>query len=169
MFKPKAWTQCAVVLAVVIFLAGTATAQGPLPVYLSDSFTGSSVSGWTLTGDASLTGGSVDPAGQGWLRLTGDDTNQSSFAYADAILPTNLGLRIQFDFVIWSSTAASIGDGFVVALFDANTTPSAGAYGVPWVMPSVVLTTSIPMVWPVVWLVLPLMNLVIFRQVAKAG
>src|ERR1700748_3104537 len=41
----------------------------------SESFENASAPGWTFTGNASLTGGTSDPAGQGWLRLTSNATN----------------------------------------------------------------------------------------------
>lgn len=107
-----------------------------LPVYISDDFRGATAPDWTFVtgqGDGpSLTGnGTIDPVGDGWLRLTNDTTNQSSFVYNhQQIIPSNLGVKVTFDFVIWRGSSGTPADGIVVALFDALTDqPSAGAYG----------------------------------------
>ncbi|HET9331233.1 MAG TPA: hypothetical protein VFO23_11950, partial [Steroidobacteraceae bacterium] len=42
---------------------------------LQQTFTGTAAPGWTLSGNAFLTAPSIDPDGQGWLRLT--DANQA--------------------------------------------------------------------------------------------
>lgn len=101
--------------------------------YVSSDFRGSSASDWTLVtgaGDGpSLTAATgVDPVGQGWMRLTGDKDWQSSFVYYNQAIPTAGGLRFVFDFVIWGADSTRA-DGLTLAIFDAKTTPAAGAYG----------------------------------------
>lgn len=101
--------------------------------YVSDDFTGTTAENWTfVTGQgvgASLTAAKgVDPDGQGWLRLTEDDYNQSSFVYCNSVIPTSGGLQFMFDFVIWGS-GSTRADGLTLAIFDAAVTPSAGGYG----------------------------------------
>jgi len=101
--------------------------------YVSDSFTGTTASDWTfITGQgsgASLTAATgVDPAGQGWLRLTEDKASQSSFVYNNTKLSTAAGLQFTFDFVVWGAGSVRA-DGFTLAIFDANVTPGAGGFG----------------------------------------
>jgi hypothetical protein len=117
------------VFAVLFAFVGAAQAE-----YVWESFTGSSAPDWTFVtaaGDGPiLTGdGTIDPVDEGWLRLTADKTNQNSFIYYNNAIPTQYGLRISFDFVIWSSTS-SIADGFALVLFDAQADPvAAGGWG----------------------------------------
>jgi hypothetical protein len=101
--------------------------------YVSSDFKGTTAADWTMvTGmgaGPSLTAATgVDPDGQGWMRLTKDDYNQSSFVYHNTALPTSGGLQFMFDFVIWGA-GSTRADGLTLAIFDAVVTPSAGAYG----------------------------------------
>jgi hypothetical protein len=116
--------------AIIILGAGYASAG---TVYLEDSFRGTTAANWTFVagqGDGpSLTAADgIDTDGDGWLRLTKDVGSQSSFVYYNNSIPTNEGLVFTFDFVIWGSGSA-LGDGLTLAIFDANVTPAAGAYG----------------------------------------
>jgi hypothetical protein len=120
-----------IVLSAVLGLS-VATQGGS--VYLSDSFRGTTAENWTfLTGQgdgATLTASEgIDADGDGWLRLTKDDYNQSSFAYYNTPIPTNEGLIFTFDFVIWGASSNRIADGFTLSIFDPLVTPAAGAYG----------------------------------------
>ncbi len=101
--------------------------------YVSSDFRGGTASDWTMVtgaGDGpSLTAATgIDPAGQGWMRLTGDKDWQSSFVYYNKAIPTSGGLQFMFDFVIWGAES-SRADGLTLAIFDAKVTPAAGAYG----------------------------------------
>ncbi len=101
--------------------------------YVSSDFKGTQASDWTFVtglgdGPALTAASGVDPDGQGWLRLTKDAGNQSSFVYYNNAIPTAGGLIFTFDLVIWGSRS-SLADGLVLAIFDANVTPSAGGYG----------------------------------------
>ena len=77
-----------------------------------------SAPGWVLGGTASLTSGTVDPAGNGWLRLTTNKLNQAGYAYYNAPIPTGRGLVVTFDYAAWGGTGA---DGLTFFLFDGTT------------------------------------------------
>jgi len=101
--------------------------------YVSSDFKGTQASGWTFVtgqgdGPALTAASGADPDGQGWLRLTKNAGNQSSFVYYNNAIPTAGGLIFMFDLVIWGS-ASKLADGLTLALFDATVTPAAGGYG----------------------------------------
>lgn len=101
--------------------------------YVSSDFRGGTASDWTFVtgqgdGPALTAASGADPDGDGWLRLTKDAVNQSSFVYYNNAIPTSGGLIFTFDLVIWGSRS-SLADGLTLAIFDANVTPSAGGYG----------------------------------------
>ncbi|MDD2600214.1 MAG: autotransporter-associated beta strand repeat-containing protein [Kiritimatiellae bacterium] len=73
--------------------------------------------------------GQRDADGEGWLRLTHDLQNQSSFVYYTNSVPTIDGLVFSFDFVVWKPASSPAADGFVLALFNPTNMPSAGGYG----------------------------------------
>lgn len=113
-----------VVLGVVLQpnLYGQATITG--------SFKGSTEPGWVVTGNAKLTSGVEDPAGNGWLRLTANAPNQSSFVYYDTGFPLASGFRAVFNYASWGSGTNGPGDGIAFVLFDANEpSPRPGAFG----------------------------------------
>jgi MSHA biogenesis protein MshQ len=122
-------------LIVVFVLSAVVTAPAHAG-YVDESFTGTTAPGWVFVNGQgngpSLTAATkMDPDGDGWLRLTDDVTNQSSFVYYDTPIPTNRGLVVEFDFVIWNMNPdnANIADGFAFAIFDATVAPDAGAFG----------------------------------------
>jgi len=101
--------------------------------YVSSDFKGTEASGWTFVtgqgdGPALTAASGADPVGQGWLRLTKDVTNQSSFVYHNTPIPTAGGLIFTFDLVIWGA-GRNLADGLTLAIFDAAATPAAGGYG----------------------------------------
>ena len=101
--------------------------------YVSSDFKGTTAENWTMVkgegdGPALTAATGVDPAGQGWMRLTGDKDWQSSFVYCNTALPTSAGLQFTFDFVIWGADTTRA-DGLALVIFDSKVTPSAGAYG----------------------------------------
>lgn len=122
---------------IALFVTGVACALNAYATTLvADSFTGTNAPGWVFTASqgsgAILTAQeSIDPYGEGWLRLAQDTNNQSTFVYYDTPIPTKDGLIFIFDFVIWSSKPSSgIGDGFALTIFNADeAVPSAGGYG----------------------------------------
>lgn len=117
----------------LIAVLGALGASGQIVTYVDNSFTGATATGWEFThtiGDGPrLTGGDIDPDGQGWLRLTEDKQNQNSFAYFNTPIPSTGGLIFTFDFVLYGNTTTTLGDGFSLVVFDAAVTPEPGAYG----------------------------------------
>ena len=116
----------AIVLSVSLFVGSReATAAS---ILLTESFQNSTAPGWSLFNSAILTGnGTIDPAGQGWLRLTTNGTNQTGLAIDTTALPFNAGLDIKFNYAIWGGTGA---DGLVMALVDGSQSPTtAGGLG----------------------------------------
>jgi uncharacterized repeat protein (TIGR01451 family) len=86
--------------------------------------------GITLGGSASLTSGASDPAGQGWLRLTGSTNNQAGFAVIEKPFPSAMGVLIDFEYTTWSTPGGGNGaDGLSVFLFNAADSFQVGGYG----------------------------------------
>lgn len=102
-------------LLVMAGLASPALAQFPI----TQSFTGSTATGWVLGDSAALTSGGADPAGAGYLRLTSNAGSQKGYAYYDVAFPTSLGVNIDFEYLSWGGTGA---DGISMFLFDGSTT-----------------------------------------------
>lgn len=90
---------------------------------LEESFNASNTSDarWIISGDAALTSGTIDPVGDGWLRLTSAVSRQRGVAYFNAPIPTQQGLVVLFDYATWGGIGA---DGLTAFLFD-------GAIGEP--------------------------------------
>jgi hypothetical protein len=117
-------------LCLTVLLVCSAGAQTTL---VSSDFRGSTASDWTFVngqgdGPALTAATGVDAEDEGWLRLTKDAGNQSSFVYNNNAIQTSHGLVFTFDLVIWGARS-SLADGVTLAIFDANVTPSAGGYG----------------------------------------
>jgi|GEM_PF-3373980 len=115
--------RCTRISAVVCLIALVEPSQVMAWEALEETFTGPTLTdtAWTLTDDAALTAPSVDLAGDGWLRLTGAESNQRGVAYYDVAIPTDAGLIIDFEYVAWGGIGA---DGMTAFLFD-------GAIGEP--------------------------------------
>ena len=74
---------------------------------------------WVLGGDAEMTGdGETDPEGDGWLRLTDDESYELGYAVYDQALETEDGLAFQFDYTSWGGSGA---DGITFFLMDGKT------------------------------------------------
>ncbi|MCD6188167.1 MAG: DUF11 domain-containing protein [Desulfuromusa sp.] len=116
----------AILLLAIIFLFPKDSRA--LDVSIDEPMTGPTASGWVLGGSATLTGdGSVDPVGDGWLRLTNTSQSQAGYAYFDTAFAVNSGVVVTFDYATWGGTGA---DGYSIFLFDAATTPfQIGASG----------------------------------------
>ncbi|MBV9101263.1 MAG: hypothetical protein JO198_09515 [Candidatus Dormibacteraeota bacterium] len=120
--------------ALVVAAAAGLAGMGVIPRWdagatgiASQSFTGSTAPGWVLGGSATLTGGNVDPAGNGWLRLT--DTGPSAetgYAYDDTAFPSAPGVSLSFDYASWGGTGA---DGTSLFLWDGSMPFSVGQSG----------------------------------------
>ncbi|MDR2026034.1 MAG: T9SS type B sorting domain-containing protein [Prevotellaceae bacterium] len=65
----------------------------------------------------------IDAVGSGWLRLTEDRGDQSGYVLAEGSYSSKLGLTVEFDFVVWTSSTTPA-DGFSVFLFDSNISDS---------------------------------------------
>jgi MYXO-CTERM domain-containing protein len=97
---------------------------------LAEDFTGRGLvdTNWILSGDARLTGGVEDPEGDGWLRLTGAQSNERAWAYYDVPIPTDQGIVVVFDLAAWGGIGA---DGVTAFLFDGSVGgPAAPAFRV---------------------------------------
>ena len=100
-------------------------------IIINAPMTDTNSAGWTLGGNptsALLTGnGTIDPVGNGWLRLTNATGNQTGFAYNNTAFDLSAGLLIEFDYATWGGSGA---DGYSVYLFDAGVSPfNIGAFG----------------------------------------
>lgn len=104
-----------VLLCLTIGLVGSVFAQFPI----TQNFMGGTATGWILGGNATLTSGTVDPAGAGYLRLTSNSNNQKGYAYYNTAFPTSLGVNVDFEYLSWGGSGA---DGLSVFLFDGSTT-----------------------------------------------
>ncbi len=121
-------------LATALLLAMTgalslapAAAQAQFPI--TESFQSSTAPGWLLRGTASLTGGGVDPTGQGWLRLTSNAGGQAGSAIYNTPFPSSQGIVVTFDYADYGGSGA---DGFTFYLIDGSTaSPTVGSAGGP--------------------------------------
>ncbi len=93
--------------------------SGSAQFTINETFRGSSSTGVTLGGSATLTSGNVDPVGNGWLRLTPSTTNQLGYGIVNATFPSTLGVLVDFEYTAWR-TSSSGADGFSVFLYDAS-------------------------------------------------
>ncbi|MEG4257184.1 DUF4347 domain-containing protein, partial [Microcoleus sp. Pol8_C2] len=122
--------------------------QSTLPILVSETFTGSSVTGswiWAVTGASNppgLTAGpgsntplqnlNLDTAGNGALRLTSASTTQAGFVLYNTPITSTAGVKVTFDFFAYNGIAAfgSPGDGLSFFLVDGTANPtSAGSNG----------------------------------------
>lgn len=69
----------------------------------------------------------IDPPGQGYLRLTNNNTNQTGFIYSKENFNTSQGLSISFEYYTYGGSGA---DGICFFLFDATASPfNIGGFG----------------------------------------
>lgn len=123
--------RCWALLGVLWGLALGARAQ----VTVTESFTGTSASGWVFGGSAGstvpyLTANTVDTPGNGWLRLTENLNDQATYALFDSsIFSVNAQIQIEIEYAFWNGSGA---DGITFFLVDGSVSASsfeAGAYG----------------------------------------
>ena len=111
-------------------LAFAALSNGLVGQTITQPFTGSTAPGWVLGGNTYtpvLTSGGVDPANNGWLRLTDNVNARATYAYYDtAVSSANRTVFTSFDFASYNGTGA---DGLTFFLFDGSANFSVGAYG----------------------------------------
>jgi uncharacterized repeat protein (TIGR01451 family) len=94
---------------------------------VQQTFTDTTAPGWTLSGDAILTAPSIDPAGQGWLRLTDTGNYEQGLALdTSQTIPTNVPVTVRLNYVSWGGTGA---DGITVFLYDSTQNMSGANLG----------------------------------------
>ena len=104
--------------------------KAQLPYF--ESFKNSTAKGITFGGapTAFLTASpaaGIDSDGNGYLRLTNNNTDQKGFIYSDNTFSANQGLIMQFEYYVYGGTGA---DGISFFLFDATVTPfNIGGFG----------------------------------------
>jgi hypothetical protein len=120
--KVRVW-----VSLVLLFVVGSFSRATAGTYIFGENFESAVAPGWTFTGNASLTGGSSDPNGQGWLRLTNNGYSQSSFVFNSTDLPFLYGVDIKLSVAIWGGSGA---DGLAVNLINGSTNViTPGGYG----------------------------------------
>ncbi|MBV4359057.1 L-type lectin family protein [Pinibacter aurantiacus] len=101
-----------------ISLSLCATAQFPGV----ETFSNSTAPGWLFTGSpnkAYLTAGVIDAEGDGYLRLTSNEHDQSGIAASGQVFPTHKGFIIEFEYLmydglrIFNNPANPTGDGIL--------------------------------------------------------
>lgn len=60
----------------------------------------------------------IDPANEGFLRLTNSEYQQTGFVYNNSIFPSTFGMDVEFEFFMHGGSGA---DGLTFFLFDAKT------------------------------------------------
>ncbi len=106
--------------------APAAPAQ-PTTVTINETFMNDTAPGWLIQGHASLTSGSADPTGQGWLRLTSAAGNQAGSAIYNTAFSSNDGINVTFQYATYGGSGA---DGITFYLIDGATAlPTVGAPG----------------------------------------
>ncbi|MBI2518729.1 MAG: autotransporter-associated beta strand repeat-containing protein [Opitutae bacterium] len=115
-------------LAAYLAVAATLPAQ-----IITTTFKDSTAPGWVLGGTGftpTLTSGTSDPAGDGWLRLTDNGFNRATYAYNDTALSSaNRTIFASVDYAMYSSAGTGGADGLGFFIFDASVPFSIGASG----------------------------------------
>ena len=125
--------QCFLLILFSMFVANVTYAQFP---YV-ESFRGATAPGvifggapssfLTAAGSSASGGTPIDPAGQGFLRLTNNIPNQKGYIYSKNDFPFYYGLKVEFEYYIYGGSGA---DGISFFLFDATADPFViGGFG----------------------------------------
>lgn len=96
--------------------------------FVEQNFRDTSAPGWTLSGSSELTAEEgIDPAGDGWLRLTPNLNNLVGKAlYNDSFASTD-GVVIKFDYAMWGRTGQNLpADGISFFLYDPSVANAMG-------------------------------------------
>lgn len=100
---------------------------------ITTSFMDSTAPGWVLGGTGytpTLTSGTTDPSGNGWLRLTDSGFNRATYAYYDTALSSaNRTIFTSVDFATYNSNGTGGADGLGFFIFDASVPFAIGADG----------------------------------------
>ncbi|MFW5725260.1 MAG: lectin-like domain-containing protein, partial [Bacteroidota bacterium] len=111
-----------------LFASVSEQLQAQLP--FEESFRNSTAEGFFFGGSpnpAILTASSIDPEGEGVLRLTTNVDNQTGFVYSSGIALPSAGLHIEFEYFTYGGDGA---DGIAFFLFDASADPfQIGGFG----------------------------------------
>lgn len=117
------------------------------PLYASaqfpgtETFSNSTAPGWLFTGTpnpAYLTAGVIDAEGEGYLRLTSNEHDQSGIAGSGQVFPTHKGFIIEFEYLmydglrIFGNPTFPTGDGICFFMEDSSVNRfnfHAGAFG----------------------------------------
>lgn len=125
---------CLMICVLMMFVL-PCTLHAQYDPFVSEDFRGSTAPDWTFvrasgTGPILTGNGTIDPEGDGWLRLTANEMFANSFVYYNDSVPTRFGLVFSFDFVIWKSNTGTRADGLALVIFDADADPiEAGGWG----------------------------------------
>ena len=93
---------------------------------LAESFMNTTAPNWALSGHAVLTA-NTEGAGNGWLRLTSNGTNQAGSAIYHTAFDSAGGVQITFQYATYGGSGA---DGFSIYFIDGSTgSPTVGATG----------------------------------------
>jgi len=95
-----------------------ALADGVLPI--TQTFKSSRAPAWAIAGTAYLAAPTVDPEGQGWLRLGQTGSNEAGYAYYDTSLLSSQGIHVEFEYTSRGCTNPGA-DGLGFFLFDGST------------------------------------------------
>lgn len=120
-------------LVLVMLFSNIARAQFPY----NESFRNATAEGVVFGGTPSafltaapgtgVGGTSIDPVGNGYLRLTNNTRNQKGFVYSTSSFPSSQGLSVDFEYYTYGGTGA---DGISLFLFDATANPFViGGFG----------------------------------------
>jgi uncharacterized repeat protein (TIGR01451 family) len=94
---------------------------------ISETFMQTTAPGWTLSNSALLTAPSIDPAGSGWLRLTGAVGSEKGTAlFTSGSFTGNQPVVIKFRYVSWGGTGA---DGISIFFYDSTQNMSGATLG----------------------------------------
>lgn len=108
----------ALIICCLLLLVREGYAQSGFPY--CEPFTHSTTRANTIYGGASrLTSGNADPAGQGVLRLTSNQINQTGYVYVDIPFSSKYGIKTSFEYFSYGRAGAEGADGFSFFLFDA--------------------------------------------------
>ncbi|WP_207428526.1 Ig-like domain-containing protein [Pedobacter sp. SYSU D00535] len=120
----------AVLFFAFFIYAGDLLAQ--FPFY--ESFMGPTAKNLVFGGEptAYLTSGINDPDGQGYLRLTNKDNNQTGYVVCNAVFPSTKGFSVEFEYFTHGNNDIYYpgADGICFFMFDATANPfNIGAFG----------------------------------------
>ncbi len=115
-----------------LLIGALAVATAGYAQVVSESFRNATTTNpdWVFSGNTytpNLTSGTIDPVGDGWLRLTSTGGNQATSAYLNsAFTAAGATVYASFEYATWGGNGA---DGMSFFLFDGSTSFAVGAPG----------------------------------------